>query len=145
MCPYVLFFINHLGRHTRGTASAAHSGATSPPVFTEPPPDYKDLTTAKYRLSEDLPRYEDLVKHDRSNNDAASKFSPQPPVLNLFRQSGSTLPFPYQKWTKLSGTSFRRRHKILQMSFLEQAAVMRLGYREETLLLLLQLLVIPVR
>ena len=67
------FFINHLGRHTRGTANAAHSGATSPPVFTEPPPDYKDLITAKYRLSEDLPRYEDLVKHDRCNSDAASK------------------------------------------------------------------------
>ncbi|OWA52351.1 hypothetical protein BV898_16806 [Hypsibius exemplaris] len=56
-------------RRRRGTRArgAAHASTSTPTVFTEPPPDYKDLTTSKFRLSEDLPRYEDVIRHDRSS------------------------------------------------------------------------------
>ena len=49
----------------------AQNGSQSsvpPPVFTEPPPAYTDLECPKFKYSEDLPKYEDIVQHEQSRD-----------------------------------------------------------------------------
>lgn len=62
---------------------------TNPTVFVDPPPAYSDLHSSKLKLSEDLPKYEDLLKYERQEchifaTTSSGQFTP--PVRMTFRQ-----------------------------------------------------------
>ncbi|GAU99780.1 hypothetical protein RvY_10732 [Ramazzottius varieornatus] len=57
-----------LSRRRRTHAQNGSQVVTSPSVFTEPPPAYTDLECPKFKYSEDLPKYEDIVQHEHSRD-----------------------------------------------------------------------------